>query len=82
MKLNRIVLGASAVLATAVTALAFKPAKNFSAGTLATWNSTTQKYVNVACARAPIGTACSNSLTYFTRVSHTSIGKTAYVVAQ
>lgn len=75
MKLSRMILGATALIATALTAFSFKSSNRFSGGTLATWNGTI--YVDVACQRTGGGGNCPNSVTYYTRTNHTNIGKVA-----
>lgn len=80
MKLNRILLGGTAIIITALTAVSFKSSNRFSSGTLCTWNGS--GYNNVQCERGGSGGNCPSSVTYYTRINHTNVGKLARVALE
>jgi len=79
MKLSRIILSASAIAATVVTAFAFRPSHDPTNGTLATFSNNT--FTNVACVRGNGTTTNCADVTYYTAVHHTSLGKITPFVA-
>jgi len=81
MKLSRIILGASAIAATVVTAFAFRPSHDPTNGTLATYNAATKTFTNVACVQGGGTTTHCAAVTYYTISGHTSLGKVSAFVA-